>query len=237
MAEPAGTGEGIDHVAVIAAEGAALIASMREGEWHRPVPAIPEWDRLALAGHVGKVWGWAATIVSQRLTDFPGFDPEPVITPDTAITHLEAGLVALMDALRGCPEDAALWTFHGPGTLSFWKRRQAVETLIHRVDSQTALGTPTPIDPEVAADGVGEFVTVVLPLQALFKGNPAGAFTARTTDTGQSWTCGDPAGGSGELSGPAQELLLGLWKRGPLDELRHESEPAVVAGWLELGTL
>jgi uncharacterized protein (TIGR03083 family) len=151
---------------------------------------------------------------------------------------LEAALVDVLDALRGCPEDVEIWGFGlRPRTVRFWKRRQAIETLVHRVDAEQATGELSPIDPAVAADGVGEFIDVLLPRLYRTRERPTGAIEAVATDTGDRWIHGDPAEGVGTLTGSAEDLLLAVWRRRPASVLAHGGNPDVLAGWWELGAL
>jgi uncharacterized protein (TIGR03083 family) len=233
-AASAGATDDVDHVELLAAEGAAFIASMREGEWDAPVPAAPDWNRLALAGHMGKVWSWAHRIVGERIADFPGFDPEPEMTPDTVLGFLETNLVDLIDVLRTCPEDVPLWSMGAEPGVAFWKRRQAQETLMHRYDAQVSVGEVSPINPAAAGDGIAEFVELVAPMMTRRNGEPSGRLTLHANDLNQSWALGEPAGGEATLSGPAQTLLLALWRREPASELTHAGDPDVVSGWLKV---
>ncbi|MGO9927943.1 MAG: hypothetical protein ACLPLP_17950 [Mycobacterium sp.] len=56
----------------------------------------------------------------------------------------------------------------GKCLMSWWRRRLAVETAMHRWDAQHAVAVeggppPTPLDADVAAAGIEEFVTEFLP--------------------------------------------------------------------------
>jgi uncharacterized protein (TIGR03083 family) len=227
----------IDHVEVLAAEGAALIAAVQSGSSDARIPAVPEWDLTALSGHLGKVWRWATRVVNERRTAAVASDPEPALAPDEAVAWLELGLIGLLDALRGCPADTPMWGFGlQPRTEAFWRRRQAIETVVHRVDAELAIGELAPVDPAVAADGVGEFIDVLLPRRHRGQDPPAGQLKVTAVDTGGSWTIGDPSQGSGILSGRAEDLLLVLWRRLDADAVEAAGDPAVLAGWRALGS-
>jgi uncharacterized protein (TIGR03083 family) len=64
-------------------------------------------------------------------------------------------------ALEAADPDADVWTFGLPRTVRFWLRRQAHETTLHAWDAGTASGAALPIDAELAADGVDEYVDFV----------------------------------------------------------------------------
>jgi uncharacterized protein (TIGR03083 family) len=191
----------------------------------------------ALAGHMGKVWRWSTRIVKDRLSEPIPADPEPALAPEEAMTWLETSLVDLLDALRCCPDDAPVWGFGPPPrTAAFWQRRQAAETVIHRVDAELARKEEVSVEPHVAADGVGEFVDVIVPRMYRKQPPPPGQFVVIATDTGQRWSDGDPAGGTGTLSGTAEDLLLVLWKRRDDERLTAGGDLSVLAGWRALGS-
>ncbi len=240
MADIDGDGVGrkpaIDHVEVLAAEGAALIAAVRAGPRGAPIAACPGWDVTALAGHVGTTWRWSARIVSERLAAPPKVDPDPELTPDQAIGWLEAGLVEVLDALRGCPPDEPVWGFGlQPRTAQFWRRRQAQEAVVHRVDAELATARLAPVDPVVASDGIGEFVDVLLGRLHRGQDPPAGQLVVNARDTGGSWATGDASAGVAGMAGRAEDLLLVLWGRRDIETVECSGDPAVLAGWRALG--
>ena len=81
----------------------------------------------------------------------------------------------------------------GPGPtitrVDFVRRRQAHEALIHRLDAELVAGDPTPVDRDLASDGVDEVLTIVhgeLPSWATF--TPDGTVgTVETSDTDRTW--------------------------------------------------
>jgi uncharacterized protein (TIGR03083 family) len=226
----------IDHIEVLAAEGAALIAAVRAGPRGAPIAACPGWDVTALAGHIGTTWRWSGQIVKERLSAPLRIDPDPGLTPDQAVGWLEAALVEVLDALRGCPADEPVWGFGlQPRTAQFWRRRQAQEAVVHRVDAELATERLAPVDPMVAADGVGEFIDVMLGRMYRGQDPPAGQLAVHASDTGGTWSTGDPAGGVASLSGSAEDLLLVLWGRRDIAAVEAAGDPQVLAGWRRLG--
>jgi uncharacterized protein (TIGR03083 family) len=71
--------------------------------------------------------------------------------------HREWG-AALLDALRAADLSERVQTWAGARTRGFWLRRAAQELTIHRWDVEHAVGEPAPIDPQVAIDGIDEFL-------------------------------------------------------------------------------
>jgi len=69
----------------------------------------------------------------------------------------------LINALATAEPSDACWTWHGPDQSIGWvRRRQAHEALIHRIDAELSVRTPSPIDVQLAADGIDEILSVML---------------------------------------------------------------------------
>ncbi len=176
----------IDMVAATAAESerfataAADVAALADSAT-ATVPSCPDWSVDDLVWHLTEVQHFWASIVGGRLDDpsDAGGQTRPA-GPDLVATFL-ATSARLIEALEGADPAAPCWTWYEPDQRVGWvQRRQANEALIHRVDAELALaavGGPDvgPIDPELAADGIDEFLLVMLGADPL----PAGAqFTA-----------------------------------------------------------
>jgi len=146
-----------------------------------------------------------------------------------------------------------------PSPLAFWARRQAHETAVHRVDAEQAASAagqaastagPVPpgngaaFEPAFAADGVDELLMGFL-ARGMRRGNwpGLGGSLAIHADDGTAgradWLiAGDPDGpgvsrGTGradcDVTGPASELYLMLWNRGPADRLDVAGDPSILA--------
>jgi predicted lipid carrier protein YhbT len=101
---------------------------------------------------------------------------------------------------------------------------------VHRYDAETAAGTPTPVDAELAVDGIDEFLTVFVPRMGANFG-PVGDATVHVhcTDVDGEWlvACNDGevavtrehAKGDVAARGTASDLLLFLWGRVSADTL------------------
>ena len=227
---------GIDRLEALADEGSAFISAIRAGESGTPIAACPGWDIAQLADHTGTTWRWATKIVGERLASPAGIDPVPPMSPVELIDWLEVGLAGVLETLGDCPSDEPVWGFGlHPRTAEFWRRRQAMETAVHRVDAQIAIGRTPRVSTDVAADGIGEFVDVLLPRLYRGKEPPAGQLRAHATDSGGTWATGDPAGGVASLTGTAEDLFLVLWNRRGIDTVASDGDPAVLKGWRDLG--
>jgi uncharacterized protein (TIGR03083 family) len=133
---------------------------------HRLVPTCPLWTVRDLVRHTGSVHRWATTIVREARTtplELTLLDDVPDVE---LIDWFRAGHADLVDALTTAPADLEAWTFLGapsPSPLHFWARRQAHETIIHRVDAEFAAQSVdhreiTKVDKFVASDGVEELL-------------------------------------------------------------------------------
>ena len=92
---------------------------------------------------------------------------------------------------------------------------------MHRWDAQSAVGTPAPLAPEVAGDGVDEFLWIAHQLRG-----PA-PITFVATDTGQTFTASDDAPAV-TVSASASDLVLLLYGRVRPDQVRVEGERATL---------
>jgi uncharacterized protein (TIGR03083 family) len=180
-----------------------------------PVAACPGWSVYDLVVHLGNVHAWAATIVEtgQRA---PEHDDEPRSSKARAVSEWYfAKAEDLYQVLRQTPPTQPCWNFvFGAGVAGFWQRRQLHETTVHQVDLDLAAGRDTVIPARVAADGVDEVLTAMLPRMSR-RGRPS-SLTAPlqvvATDTGDRWllTPQRPETGAAEggAEGPALDLSL-----------------------------
>ncbi len=226
----------LDYLDLIAAEGSALISAVRHGPLTAAVPTCPGWDVRALAAHIGTTWSWSAQIVRERRQAPAPYDMPSDLADGEVQPYLENGLETLLDALGSCPPDVEVWGFGPrPRTAAFWRRRQAMETVVHRVDAELAVGEPPRVETAVAVDGIGEFVEVTIPRMHYKQDPPAGQLRVTATDTGDVWTCGEPGAGEGTLSGRAEDLFLLLWGRGDDAGVQSGGDAEILAGWRALG--
>jgi uncharacterized protein (TIGR03083 family) len=109
-------------------------------------------------------------------------------------------------------------------TVGFWARRMAQETAVHRVDGELAIGTPTPVDAELAIDGVDEILIIML--AGDWSDEPDDAATGQRvaiSTGGRTWevtldresvsVAEDGGGGDAALEGDPSDVLLWLWGR------------------------
>lgn len=190
-----------------------------------PVPCCPGWDRTALLAHLGRTHEWVR-LQAERGPDERVRFGETAEAPDReALAGWFAdGAGALIDALASMDLLATWPTWAGPQPGSFYPRRMAQETAVHRRDAD-----PAPFDPELAVDGVDELLELFAPLasgEALV--DRPGSIHLHAVDTEGEWlVLLTPEGirfehghakGDVALRGTAGDLLLWGWNRVPVDD-------------------
>ena len=232
------------HLEVLSTKVGEFLGTAR-GAMAARVPSCPEWTVADLVVHMGVVWGWAADIVETRVRADGGTAPEG--REGAALLSWAQGQAErLVDALGSADPDADCWTFGQPRSIRFWFRRQALETTLHAWDAQGALGTPAHIGPDVAADGVDEHLSVMVPRALRLRPD---AWTGQTvhlhrTDGDGEWVVRLGPGNEvlveyghskadAALRGTAEALWLWCTNRATADEVGVErfGDDGIVARW------
>jgi uncharacterized protein (TIGR03083 family) len=205
-----------------------LLSAARAAGLATTIPTCVGWRTHDLISHVAGVFRWVTSVVEAGgPTDRADIAPTP--EGEAAFGELEAASRAVVAAIAAIGPDGDAWNWAGePPTGAFWHRRMAHEAAIHAADAQVAAGQIPAIEPGLAADGIDELLTVLVPRFASF-GRSAGFGTIGTlhvhcTDTEGEWLV-EPAEGSvtvrrehakgdAALRGDASDLLLRLYNRG-----------------------
>ncbi|MFB8001840.1 maleylpyruvate isomerase family mycothiol-dependent enzyme [Nocardia sp. NPDC056000] len=189
-----------------------------------PVPTCGDWTFYDLADHLGQGNLWVVTAVTELRGDHQG-DPAPKDAVALREWYDETA-DAIAASLAADPANEA-WTFTRsmPRTVGFWRRRRALETLVHLWDGQNAFGKAVPFDTDLAVDGINEVFELFAPrmIQRGLATEPEVALRLRATDIAESWIYG-PGEPVAEIAAPASDLLLALWQRLPA------SDPALTWG-------
>jgi uncharacterized protein (TIGR03083 family) len=237
-------------VELVRTSGAALIAAGKE-RLDAPVPTCGDWTVGRLLGHVGRVYKSTATIVASRATAAPTDKPAP--PGADVVEYVSEAHASVADALAATRPDDVVWNWSAgrPAAALFWARRMAYETVVHRADADLAVGNPPARDEApaaTAADGVDEFLEVMLPrqqqrapatdltgtlhLHATDDGLPdgAGEWLLTLSPTSCDITRGH-AKGDAALRAPAYGLLLTLYNRLAPDAVEAHGDQRLLAAW------
>jgi uncharacterized protein (TIGR03083 family) len=236
------------YLAHIAADAERFAAAVRSGPLDSPIGACPGWDLRQLTAHMGVVQRWATHCAThaEAPESREGFQPDPEADADALAEYLLTGTTALLAVLREIDLDAPTWHPFATDMIGrVWPRRQAHEISVHRWDAQHAVGATDPIDPPLASDGVDEHLDLMLRrIVETGKRTPGGTLHLHCTDTEGEWLLsadGDRFDlvrahqkGDAALRGPAETLLLRLWKRDTerSAELSPVGDESVIVSWL-----
>lgn len=237
----------------IEASSETLAGLVHGADLARQVPTCPEWTLRQLATHTGRAHRWAAEIVGTRSAEFIPFRqvPEGRIPDDPALhaPWLRAGAALVIESVREAGSDP-VWTFDGPQPASFWARRMAHETAVHRADAQITAGRVPEFDADLAADAIDEwlgFMSGIGASDSRVDALPDGAVLhVHVTDDGVDgeWLVRREANslsvesghGKGDVvvRGPAGRVLLVLLRRVQPDDPQVEvlGDAALLTGWL-----
>jgi uncharacterized protein (TIGR03083 family) len=231
-------------------ESAALSAAARNN-LGAGIPAVDGWTVGEVVVHVGQGAHWITKIVQDDLDGhaaLEALDPDPSLADEPALlAWFDDAAAEMVAALEAAGPDARGWTFGDPDrALSYWWRRRAHETAVHRWDVDSAQGSPAPIDRDLAVDGIDEFFEVFLPRvgtrvtgegqtlhlhgtdEGLAEGT--GEWTVTFGPDGLRWARGH-AKGDAAVRGAASDLLLLLWNRVPPSRLEVFGDQAVLDRW------
>lgn len=215
------------------------------------VPTCPEWTLPELIHHVGSVHRWqTAQVLATDPNQLVKVEPPPRPALSALADWYQTGFVELLNALAQVEADQPTPSWFGPRSATFWARRAAHETAIHRWDAQAAITTPDPLHPDQAVDIIDELFEVVVPHK--FKADrwegPAVTIHLHATDIEAA--DGEPAGewlislgpdgftvtkthakGDVAVRGPVSDLALMVVGRLPPARLEVHGEAAVLDRW------
>ncbi|MEV4381185.1 maleylpyruvate isomerase family mycothiol-dependent enzyme [Streptosporangium sp. NPDC049644] len=243
-----------EHVSAAATEIARMADVLRGREMSVPVPTCPGWDLARLVTHTGGVHRWAAAMVAdlaERRYDRRGMDMGLPADASGYPAWLGAGAALLSEALLSQDPQAPMWTWGGERRVRFWSRRMLHETLVHRMDAELAVGVPTLVPEDVAADGVEEFLDILPyalwnPGVAELRGG--GETISLQADTGAGWVITlDPdrfhhrrslqPGSVTVRTATSADLLQVVWGRRSVDDYAVEGDAGLLGWWRELARI
>jgi uncharacterized protein (TIGR03083 family) len=219
-----------------------------------PIPTCPDWSLGELAAHLGRVHRWATEIVRTRAAQRIPFEAVPDSRYPAERAAQAAWLTDGADRLISAITEAGsapVWAFGRMAPATFWARRQAHETMVHRADAELAVGREAVLDSALAADGIDEWLGLAAnPLRrapAATALPPGAVLRVHASDEGwgpRAWLISiAPDGmtvraGNGPadvtVAGRAGRLLLVLVRRLPPDatNVLVTGNPGLLADWL-----
>jgi uncharacterized protein (TIGR03083 family) len=216
----------------------AALRSALAGALDERVPGCPDWSGRDLIGHLGEVQRfWGAVIAAGRPDGPPDHADVPETTPSgDLLDWSERSTAVLLDALREAGPDRKVWSWWGPTDAARVARHQVQEAGVHAWDAEDTIGRAVDLlPPDLAADGVDEFLTVEVPTNGAWPHDPAvvvlGGHQVALTADGGRLTHG-PQTGDAVLSGTPSELVLALYGRRKIDTLEVTGDQTVARRFL-----
>jgi len=222
----------------IRADSARLAEVARTGT-DALVPSCPDWTVADLVEHLAVVYLHKVEAIRTNARPHPW--PPDVSGRDPLELYGEATAALLAELEDHSPFDPA-WTFRPDDqTCGFWFRRMAHETAVHRVDAELAHDVVTPVDDQLATDGVDEVLRIMLcdPWWNDHDADEPVDAVVRITTGGRSWTVTVPAGmptvaegTEGEVAveifGEPDDVYLWLWGRRSVEAVQAAGDDDVV---------
>jgi uncharacterized protein (TIGR03083 family) len=237
------------YLAVLAAEATVLASAADEAGLDADVPTCPGWTVADLVLHLGEVHRWATAAVASGATKLSDVPPDflgPLPDAADSIDWFRNGATRLCDTLADADPSVDYPTFlSDPITppLLFWARRQTLETSMHRVDAESATGRCTGLAPDVAIDGIDEFLTGFLPRsRTKLHADTERSLLVAPDYSDRRWIVtisnelpvttrvepGADVAVECTISGSASDIYLVLWNRASLDAVCVTGDHAVI---------
>jgi len=231
-----------EYLSALARDGAAFADACAAAGLSAGVNSCPAWSVADLVWHMTEVHHFWRTIVGEQRSSTQGYE-DPARPADTALlSTYRSGFAETLTALSTADPAQANWTWSSDHTAGFVIRRMAQETAVHRWDADAAARSTTPIESELASDGIDEFLTHMLGDVVADAAAIGGSVHLHCTDVAGEWTVRPGAGkqvvtrehakGDAALRGEASDLLLVLWRRKELASLDVVGDPAVAARFI-----
>jgi uncharacterized protein (TIGR03083 family) len=236
----------LDYVSIISDESSRIVRAY-ELDPRAAVPWSDRWTVGTVARHVaGTHHVVAQTIEGRPDTDFGLFAQLAVPAKDAPefVDWFRSGTASLLEQLSNVPADDECWSWFEPGrSVGWWARRMALETVVHRLDTDAADGMELTVASDVAADGIDEYLDVFVGASRAGNDAPAGpSMSFECSDRSDAWwldlsTRGErtvsrePRSPSVRISGTAEQLLALVWGRLSVSDAVGVEVSGDVAAW------
>jgi uncharacterized protein (TIGR03083 family) len=228
----------LNWLSIFDTEHEAFIASCERASVGAPVPTCPGWSVGDLLYHLYEVQYLWHRVSAEARSGFDGLSM-PVRPSDEALVDVLRGEhVSYTAWLRANAPETPQWTWTGMQDFQWLSRRMAHEAAMHRVDADLARGAVGAIEPELASDGIDEF------LEFFRNGELNGSVHIHCTDVAGEWTIDrdgtvrrEHAKGDCAIRGAASDILLALWRRGSLEVCDVVGDAAVAAHFIAASNL
>ncbi|OLR94596.1 maleylpyruvate isomerase family mycothiol-dependent enzyme [Actinokineospora bangkokensis] len=238
------------HAAQVLAQTEVLARELHGAELRTPVPSCPGWTLGMLVRHIGAGHRWAAEVVrtgaaldDTELRVLHG-DDSGVLPGD----WLVEGAAALAEALLEVGPGVDMWAPFDLDGSTFWARRFANETLVHRADATLAVGLPFTAAPGVLAESLDEWMDLDVqpehftitprkrdllgPGRAVALEAPGARWFVDLTGEVITWDRGDRRAAV-TARGSLADLLLLVYRRVPASAVEVEGDAALLDFWLD----
>jgi len=120
-----------------------------------PIPRYEGWHAADILLHTGQIHRWVHKIVSAGTSTPP---QKPVLPtyhndPERLLQWFRDGSEQLQLSLASVDPSTPVWTFRNDGTVWFWLRRMAMETVTLAWDAESVGGEPIAFEHDVAYTG------------------------------------------------------------------------------------
>jgi uncharacterized protein (TIGR03083 family) len=153
----------LDYISIISDETTRIVNDY-ERDRFAAVPWSDRWTVGTVARHVAGTHHVVAEVVQGRPDADFGLFAELRTPPKDSPEFVEwfrSGTASLLEQLSNVPADDECWSWFASGRrVGWWARRMALEAVVHRWDTDAAQGQDFSVRPQIAADGVDEFLDV-----------------------------------------------------------------------------
>jgi uncharacterized protein (TIGR03083 family) len=224
------------YLELLAADGIVL-RSAAERDLSAAVPSCAGWDVRDVVRHTAEVYEHKIACVA---LGGPKPDPwPPQWRPGSdSLAWFDDAHRRVIEMLRTTDPGAPSWTWWpGDQSAGFWVRRMAQETAVHRVDVELAVGAATPVDRELALDGIDELLYLMFAGDWTGDEEPDLTGTVALATPERGWTIRmvedrvdvddiDDGASAARVAGEPGPLLLWLYGRAPEDVVTVSGDAA-----------